>query len=243
MIRRTLPPAPARAIAYLRVSTDRQADSGLGLEAQRASVTAAAARHGYELGGEFVDAGASGALALEDRPGLHAAIGELRRGDVLLVAKRDRLARSVMIMLLIEQQVVRRRARILSAAGEGTETGDPTDPTARLTRGMLDLVGEFERGIIAARTRAALAAKKARGERAGTVPFGYGLGADGQRLVPRADEQDILRLVRELHDAGHSLRAIADELNRRGYRARSGAAWRHQYVAKQLRRLAAAAAA
>jgi len=78
-----------RAFGYLRVSTDAQADSGLGLEAQRSAITAAAARLGLDLGDVFTDAGLSGALELEDRPGLFAAVNALKRGDTLLVAKRD----------------------------------------------------------------------------------------------------------------------------------------------------------
>jgi predicted ArsR family transcriptional regulator len=80
-------------------------------------------------------------------------------------------------------------------------------------------------------------AKKARGERVGRIPFGYQLGADGRTLEPHADEQRALGMLRELRAAGHTLRAVADELNRQGVRTRSGAAWKHQYVAN----LAAAA--
>ena len=81
----------AHAIAYIRVSTEQQTDSGLGLEAQQASIAASAIRLGLELSRTFVDAGTSGSLAIEDRPVLLDAVAALRRGDVLLVAKRDRL--------------------------------------------------------------------------------------------------------------------------------------------------------
>lgn len=217
-----------RAVGYLRVSTDGQADSGLGLDAQRASLDAAAGRHGLTLGDVFTDAGLSGALDLDDRPGLFAAIGALRRGDVLIVAKRDRLGRDVVAVAMIERLITRKGARVLSAAGEGTESDDPA---SMLQRRILDAFAEYERLIIGQRTKAALRAKRARGERAGTVPFGYQLGADGQTLLANLDEQRIMRLIRELRDAGHSQRAIADELNRQGFTTRRGTEWRHQYVA------------
>src|ERR1700732_602961 len=108
-----------RAIGYCRVSTDKQADSGLGLEAQRASVTAAAQRLGLSLGSVFVDPGPSGSLALAVRPVLMEAVSALKRGDVLLIAKRDRLGRDVIEVAMIERLITKRGARIISAAGEG----------------------------------------------------------------------------------------------------------------------------
>jgi DNA invertase Pin-like site-specific DNA recombinase len=217
-----------RAYGYLRVSTEGQADSGLGLEAQRSALTAAAARHHLELGDVFTDAGLSGALELADRPGLFAAVNALKRGDVLLVAKRDRLGRDVVAVAMLERLVARKGARILSAAGEGTEG---TDAASMLQRRILDAFGEYERLIIGQRTKAALKAKRDRGERAGNVPFGYTLNANGRTLDANADEQRVIELLRELKAAGYTLRAIADELNRQGFTTRRGTAWRHQYVA------------
>jgi DNA invertase Pin-like site-specific DNA recombinase len=108
-----------RAIAYLRVSTDKQAESGLGLDAQEASVNAAATRLGLPLAATFTDAGTSGAMAIEGRPVLLDAVSALKRGDVLLVAKRDRIGRDVVAVAMIERLVTKRGARIVSAAGEG----------------------------------------------------------------------------------------------------------------------------
>ena len=217
-----------RAYGYLRVSTDAQADSGLGLEAQRSAITAAAARLGLDLGDVFTDAGVSGALELEDRPGLFAAVNALKRGETLLVAKRDRLGRDVVAVAMLERLTARKGARIISAAGEGTEG---TDAASMLQRRILDAFGEYERLIIGQRTKAALKAKRDRGERAGNIPFGYSLNADGRTLDANADEQHVIGLLRELKAAGYTLRQIADELNRQGFTTRRGTAWRHQYVA------------
>ena len=217
-----------RAYGYLRVSTDAQADSGLGLEAQRSAITAAAARLGLDLGDVFTDAGVSGALELEDRPGLFAAVNALKRGDTLLVAKRDRLGRDVVAVAMLERLTARKGARIISAAGEGTEG---TDAASMLQRRILDAFGEYERLIIGQRTKAALKAKRDRGERAGNIPFGYSLNADGRTLDANADEQHVIGLLRELKAADYTLRQIADELNRQGFTTRRGTAWRHQYVA------------
>lgn len=226
-----------KAIGYCRVSTDKQADSGLGLEAQEKAISAAATRLGLALGPMHTDAGISGAAELADRPGLMDAIADLRRGDTLIVAKRDRLGRDVIAVAMIERMVVKAKARIVSAAGEGTESDDPT---GQLMRRIVDAFGEYERLLIGARTKAALKAKRARGERfSGRVPFGYRLAADGRQIEPEAAEQAILAVVRDCRQAGFSQRAIADELNRQGFSTRSGVRWQHQYVANVLRQLAA----
>jgi DNA invertase Pin-like site-specific DNA recombinase len=79
-------------------------------------------------------------------------------------------------------------------------------------RTILDGAAQYERALIRQRTRAALAAKRARGERAGAVPFGYRLADDSARLVPEPDEQRMIARVRELRAAGRSLRGIVADL-------------------------------
>lgn len=227
-----LPSSPRAAVAYIRVSSDHQAESGLGLDAQRAAIQAAAQRYGLQIVSTFEDAGISGAKGLQERPGLLDAVNTLKRGYVLLIAKRDRLARDVVALALIERLITRKGARILSAAGEGT---DSDDPTALLMRRIVDAFGEYERLLIGSRTKAALKAKRAQGLRAGNVPFGYQLAEDGQRLLVCAEEQAVIATIRVLRANRRSLRAIAGELNERGLRTRSGTAWRHEYVVKVLR--------
>ena len=227
-VTRTAPaPRVVRAIGYRRVSTSEQAGSGLGLDAQQESIATAAQRLGLELAETFTDAGVSGGLPLEQRPALLAAIDALRRGDVLIVAKRDRLGRDVLNVAMLERLTERKGARIVSAAGEGTDTNDPT---SRLMRQIVDCFAEYERAIIRARTRAALAVKKARGERVGGIPFGYQLAVDGRLLEGHPEEQRALALVRELRAAGYTYRAIAEELNRQGFRSRTGGLWVRQSV-------------
>ena len=109
------------------------------------------------------------------------ALNALRRGDTLIVAKRDRLARDSFIAVLIEREAAKKGASGASGTGEGT---DSDDPAATFTRRILDAVAELERSLTAARTRAALKAKRARGERAGTEPYGYRVNGDGRTLHP-----------------------------------------------------------
>jgi site-specific DNA recombinase len=221
-----------RGIGYVRVSTDQQAGSGLGLDAQRHAIQQAAERGHIALAAVYEDAGISGAKDIADRPGLLDAVNALKRGDVLLIAKRDRLGRDVVAVALIERLIARKGARVLSAAGEGT---DSDDPTAMLMRRIVDAFGEYERLLIGARTRAALRAKRAQGLRVGNVPFGYTLGDDREALVPCVEEQAVLVAIRLLRGEGRSLRAVASALNEQGLRTRFGTTWRHEYVANLLK--------
>jgi site-specific DNA recombinase len=233
-----------RVIVYLRVSTDEQQESGLGLEAQLAACRAMATRMGWEIVIILEDA-MSGGLPMAKRTILLDALAALGKGDVLLVAKRDRLSRGdVMTIAMIEAAVQRAGARIVSAAGEGTESDDPA---SFLMRRIIDAFGEYERLLIKARTRAALLAKKARGERTGQIPYGLrltGLGAPAKRTgMPTGLEADqgeaaVVALIVELRAAKTSLRAIATELDRREVPTKSGRPWKHSTVHDILKRIA-----
>jgi DNA invertase Pin-like site-specific DNA recombinase len=188
----------------------------------------------------FTDGGSSGSLTIEDRPVLLDAVAALKRGDILIVAKRDRIGRDVIAVAMIERLIAKRGARIVSAAGEGTDSDNPSD---LLMRRLIDSFAEYERLIIAARTRSALAAKRRKGERiSGIIPFGYSLADDGTMLTPDPAEQETLMLIRTLRDDGVSLRALADILNQRGSQTRAGTAWRYEYVRNLLKRQSSTAA-
>jgi len=219
MATRTRTPStdPLRAVAYLRVSTDEQRN---GPEVQRADIVAWAARAGVEVVAWHTDNGVSGAAPVDRRPALLAALADLRghRAGQLVVSRRDRLARDVMNAAMIERMATDAGARIASAAGEG---GDGTDPAAVLMRTMVDAFAQYERAMIAARTKAALAVKRARGEAVSHAPYGY-RAVDG-RLEPDAAEQVVIAQVRALRDAGMSFRGIVAELARAGVLGRTGA--------------------
>jgi DNA invertase Pin-like site-specific DNA recombinase len=217
-----------KIIGYLRVSTDQQAESGLGIEAQLKSIEGYAEKNGYKISSFHRDEGVSGAASLEDRNGLMNAVNSLGKGDILLVAKRDRLARGEN-MAIIQMMVSKKKAKIISAAGEGTE-GDLDDPMMYMMRGMTDLFAGFERLLIKSRTKAALGAKKARGERVGHIPFGYRLAEDGLHIKEDELEQNILIQMRDLRQIGLSIRDIAAEMNLREAFNRGGAKWNHASI-------------
>jgi len=224
----------AKVVGYVRVSKEEQV---LSPEGQRATLQRWCTANGYDLVAVHEEhltgtAKRGAEVALNRRPALLAALAALEehKAAVLLVAKRDRLSRDPILTAMIERLAARHGARVVSTAGEGT---DSQDPTGILMRRMVDAFAEYEALLIAARTAAALAVKRTRGEKTGgDVPYGFFLAADGVHLVELPEEQEVIRLARELRAAGWSLRKIGAELGRRGALPRNGSAWHPQTVAR-----------
>lgn len=231
MISRAKQPGDARkAIGYLRVSTEEQT---LGPDAQRAALERWCSPNNVELVDVFTDQGVSGGAALDKRPALLAAVAALREhgAGVLLVAKRDRLARDTMLAAMIERLVEREGATVRTA--DATSDGD--EPEAVLMRRIVDAFAEYERLLIKARTRAALAVKRSRGERTGDVPYGWQLAEDGVHLETLPAEQIVVTFVKHARGEGMSLREITGQLAARGLTPRSGGAWHIQTIANILK--------
>jgi DNA invertase Pin-like site-specific DNA recombinase len=221
-----------RYVVYLRVSTQRQGASGLGLEAQRAAVAAFVAQRGGQVLAERVEV-ESGKRA--DRPQLAEALAEAKRaGAVLLIAKLDRLARNVAFI-----------AGLLEA---GVEVQACDMPEAnRFLLHVMAAVAEHEAAAISARTKAALAAAKARGVKLGwSIPeraeeARAASAAAAERRQAEADRfaGQVGPLAAALAAEGRSLRAIAAELNGRGIATPRGKAWQAASVKNLLERVAA----
>jgi DNA invertase Pin-like site-specific DNA recombinase len=152
------------------------------------------------------------------------AINSLKKTDILVVAKRDRLGRDPLVLAMIESAVSRKGAKIISAAGEGT---DRDDPASCLMRRMIDAFSEYERLIIGARTKAALKTKKDKGQRVGHIPFGCKLAENSVNLEQNEVESSVINNMKELRAKGLSIRDIAIALNKRSLLNREGAKWNH----------------
>jgi site-specific DNA recombinase len=211
---------PTKTVAYLRVSTEKQADRGVSLEAQRSKVAAYAELYDLELAETIVDAGES-AKSL-DRPGLQRALSMLKAGkaDALLVVKLDRLTRSVVDLgTLVDRYFAPGKAALLSVG----EQIDTRSAAGRLVLNVLASVSQWEREAIGERTATAMQHKASQGEyTGGQAPYGRRVGADGTRLEEEAQEAQARALARQLREQGLSLRAVAAELHRRGVRSRTG---------------------
>ncbi|WP_300016853.1 recombinase family protein [Pseudonocardia sp.] len=192
--RRTRTAPAGTAVGYIRVSTAEQADSGAGLAAQRATIEAECARRGWTLVAVHEDAGASG-KSLDGRPQLAEALAAVETGTAaaLVVAKLDRLSRSVRDAAgLLERAQRAGWALVASDLGVDTST-----PAGEAMANVMASFGQLERRMIGARTRDALAAKRAAGVRLGR---------------PSSLPAEVVeRIVRD-HDAGLGWSAIARAL-------------------------------
>lgn len=223
-----------KTIGYVRVSTDGQAQDGVSMEAQEAKIRAWADLNGAESVTIYRDAGISGKRA-DNRPGLQEALSAIGKGDALIVYSLSRLARSTRDTIEIAEQLDGRGADLVSLS----EKIDTTTAAGKMVFRMLAVLSEFERDQVSERTRFALAHKRANGEKTGgDIPYGYRL-EDG-RLMPDPAEQKALALIRRLHKSGHSLRSIAKELEKRGYRTKTGRTHWHPQSVKQIIERAAA---
>jgi DNA invertase Pin-like site-specific DNA recombinase len=216
-----------QAVGYVRVSTDEQS---LSVEAQQQALERWCQAHQAQLMAVYTDVGVGGGTPLEKRPGLLSALNALTRGWVLLVVRRDRLARDTLTAAMCEKIARRVGASIMTVNGEGNGAG----PEAQPMRTILDAFAQYEKALIALRTKAGLARKRERGERLGMVPYGWQLDADGVHLINHVPEQAVIATVRGLRASGLSYRAIADELNRRGLVNRAGGRFNHTQVVRML---------
>ncbi len=200
-------------VIYRRVSTDEQAASGLGLEAQYDACERHAAARGWHPVAVFTDAGVSGSIPLRDRPAGAAAVALAQAvGGILLVAKMDRLGRDA----------VDRLTTLRAAADEGWRIEAPdmggvdaATPEGKLVHGMMASVAEYEREVTRARTRAALRAKIRRGERVG--------------MPPQVDPAAVDR-ARALRAEGLGYAAIAACLDEEGFTPPRAARWHRKTV-------------
>ena len=220
-----------RAIGYVRVSTEKQADVGVSVDAQAAKIRAMAVVQGANLADVIIDAGES-AKSLQ-RPGIARLLALVDEGavDTVIIAKLDRLTRSVVDLAELLKRFERRGVSLVSVA----DALDTRSAAGRLVLNIMVSVSQWERETIGERTRDAMRHKRAIGERVGTVPFGYRPAAGGVRLEADDVEQGILSRIRDLSAKGLTTRQIAADLNRRGLTTRRGTAWRFQYVAHVLR--------
>lgn len=222
------PKSVRQAVIFLRVSTDEQTRSGLGLEAQEAACRAWATANDYAVMGVYADAGVSGAADIEDSPELVAALAAVPRGGAFLVAALDRLGRQTARTFAVQYQIERSGARLVSVLGEGT--ADDSE-TAEVERFLHAWKASAERRAIIRRTKAALAAKKARGERLGGDPLGYRTAADGT-ITTDPEELATVARARELRASGLSLRAVAEALTAEGRQTKRGGRWQANTVRK-----------
>ena len=221
-----------RVAIYLRVSTEEQAKSGLGLEAQERRCRAMATVKGWPEPTLYRDDGISGTKDTRRRPGLAALMGALGRGemDAVIIHSLDRLGRRTRLILELVDEMNRCGVSLVSCK----ESLDTTTPTGQFVLTLFAALAQLERDTIAQRTRDALDAHGLRdGEKGGRLPYGY-IRVDTGVRVDRSAAY-VVRTIFRLRQQGRSLRQIADALDRDGHVTEHGKSWHHSSVAEVLR--------
>lgn len=213
-----------KTVAYIRVSSDKQVEHGISLEAQESKIRAMAVVLGVEISEVIVDAGES-AKSLQ-RPGMLRLLQMVDRGEVerVIVAKLDRATRSVRDLGELLERFARHDVALVSVC----ESLDTKTAAGKLVLNLLTSVSEWERQTIAERTRDALRHKKATGKVYSRPVFGFDV-SDG-RMVPNATEQGVIDRMRALRADGNSYASIAEVLNSEGVACKRGGRWASQTV-------------
>jgi DNA invertase Pin-like site-specific DNA recombinase len=216
-------------VAYIRVSTTSQGRSGLGIESQREALTRFAKEVGFDIVAEFVEIETGkGSDALDRRPQLAAALAKARAMRCpVVVAKLDRLSRDVHF---ISGLMAHRVPFVV------TELGPDVDP---FVLHLYAALAEKERALIAGRTKAALAAAKAKGVKLGNPHIEAARGGAVAAIKAEADRAagNILPIIAEIRKSGATtLRAIAEALNARGVPTPRGGRWHATSVRNALAR-------
>lgn len=230
-----------KVIAYLRVSTDRQAEQGLGLDVQREAIRKWAKEHKHQIALWTADEGVSGSNGLDTREGLLDALEALKehRARALVVYRLDRLARDLIVQetLLAELRRVGAEAFSTSPSESNYLTDDAADPSRKLIRQVLGAVAEYERAMVSLRLRSGRRRKAEKGGYAfGSPPLGY--RAEQRELVPVEGEQLALARIAELHNEGLSLRGIAERLTLEKLTPKRGGEWHPETLRRIVGKLA-----
>jgi site-specific DNA recombinase len=220
-----------RALGYLRVSTEEQAATGHGLEAQEKAVRSFAESQGYELIEVLTDPGVSGATRPADRPAFGQALelAAAKAFDVLLVAKIDRLSRDIRHAMTTVSDLAEQHEVAFRSVTESVI--DTSNPMGRTFFAIFAGMAENERFVIRDRTAGGRVAKAGKGGFAGgQAPYGYTKDLEGGlRVVP--EQARIVRRIYQERRRKRTLQAIADGLNAEGIPAPKGGRWAVSTVA------------
>lgn len=227
-----------KLVAYLRVSTEGQAEDGFGLEVQRSQVSKWAKLNKHKIVQWCSDEGVSGTLDAVDRAGLACVLEAIEIGtaQALVVSRLDRLARRLHVQEAALAHVWMLGGRAFTSDGGEVLQDDPDDPMRTAMRQMMGVFSELERSMIAKRMRDGRRMKAERGGYAYGGPA-FGFRAESRSLVEDDAEQKALGLIAKLHQEGKSLREIAATLTEAGIAPKRSTKWHPETLRKIIARL------
>jgi DNA invertase Pin-like site-specific DNA recombinase len=212
------------SIGYCRVSTEEQAREGVSLDTQEGRIRAYCAMAGLTLVEVIRDEGVSGGDPLATRPGGAALLRSVARDEAqhVIAVRLDRLFRDA-VDCLSTVKAWKKGGVSVHFVDLGGAALDTSSAMGKFFLNVMAAVAEMERNLIAERVAAALRHKKARRQAYGPTPYGF--DREGDRLVPNATEQAVIRQMRRWRKAGHSLAWIAETLTRRGIPTKRRGRW------------------
>lgn len=208
------------AIGYIRVSTEKQVNEGMSLEAQQERIEQWCEANGYELARPlFVDAGISG-KNMSKRPGVQQAMAAMKKGMALVSYSMSRLARSTVDAIKISEEIAKKKGDLVLIA----DNIDTTTATGRAMFKIMAVMAELERELISERTVSGLQYMK-RHNLKYTNQTPYGFEAVDGKLIQVTQEAEVVAEIQASRTAGNTLQSIADGLNGRGIPTKTGKQW------------------
>lgn len=203
----TGPGDPRIAVAYIRFSKKHQKVASEGN--QRWLIEQWGAKFGVQIAAVCTDA-CGGATPIDKRPGFIGAMGELKRckAGLLVVWRRDRVARDVLQAAVAERMLERYGAKLCSLEGHNEQT-----PEAQLMRSILDAIAQYERALIRLRTQLGLARRADQNIRYAAMPYGKMLAEDRKTLIDNPTEQEVIKRIAKMRGKGIGWGTIAEALN------------------------------
>lgn len=205
-----------KTYGYIRVSTEEQEVSGLGLEGQKREIV----QKFGEVDGWFQDV-LSGSTPFYKRDGFMSLLDVIGKGDRVVGHKRDRLSRDVSNLVFMEVELEKKGCKLVTCDFQSVED----DPQNRFFRHILDAISELERNVIRQRTRVGMKSLFIQRKRTSyRIPYGYDLDSSGT-LVENEKEQSVICRILSCHSMGNSYNGISNELNRDKVSSKSGGKW------------------
>ena len=202
---------------YGRCSTQRQSESHLGIDAQKQSCRDYVKGNNGRIVKWYVDEGVSGTKSVEQRPALNQLFKDLKPNEVVLVAKRDRIARTTFLSLFIEKEISK-----LSAVLESADcSGNGTTPQDEMMRNLLSVFSAYERNLLSERTKVAMS-KLTR--KVGRLPYGWKWDAQGRQIKDQTQYPTVERIL-QLRKDGVGYRTIAKLLDKENRPTQRGGKW------------------
>ena len=218
-----------KAIGYVRVSTTKQAQDGVSIDAQIERINLWASYHDYEIAHIFIDEGISGKSMLK-RKELQNALAMLEKGMVFVFYSLSRVSRNTIDALTIAERINAAGADMVSLS----ENIDTTGATGRMIFSILAVFSQFERDQVSERTKMALDYLRTNNKVYSSTPYGF--DQDEDNLIPNEYEQGIIKYMIDLQQQGYGYRKIATRLNKEEIKSKLGGIWYAKTVKQILER-------